>query len=47
MAKIKIYFSCVILSMQGQRALGLYQKYINLCSEDERRSYGLEGHEGE
>uniref|UniRef100_A0A8C2F691 Small G protein signaling modulator 2 n=1 Tax=Cyprinus carpio TaxID=7962 RepID=A0A8C2F691_CYPCA len=29
-----------LLSMQGQKALGFHQKYFNLCSEDERRSYG-------
>ncbi len=28
-----------LLSMEGQRALGVHQKYLNLCSEDERRSY--------
>ncbi len=28
-----------LLSMQGQKALGFHQKYLNLCSEDERRSY--------
>ncbi len=28
-----------LLSMEGQRALGIHQKYLNLCSEDERRSY--------
>ncbi len=27
--------------MQGQKALGFHQKYLNLCSEDERRSYGF------
>ncbi len=38
----------VLLSMEGQRALGFHQKYLNLCSEDERRSYGFEmTHEGE
>ncbi len=31
----------VLLSMKGQRALGLHQKYLNLCSEDEQRSYGF------
>ncbi len=31
----------VLLSMEGQRALGFHQKYLNLCSEDERRSYGF------
>ncbi len=25
--------------MQGQKALGFHQKYLNLCSEDERMSY--------
>ncbi len=30
-----------MLSMEGQRALGVHQKYLNLCSEDERRSYGF------
>ncbi len=28
-----------LLSMEGQKALGFLQKYLNLCSEDERRSY--------
>ncbi len=31
--------SVVLLSMQGLRALGFHQKYLNLCSEDEQRSY--------
>ncbi len=31
----------VLLSMEGQKALGFHQKYLNLCSEDERRSYGF------
>ncbi len=30
-----------LLSMEGQKALGFHQKYLNLCSEDERRSYGF------
>ncbi len=30
-----------LLSMKGQRALRFHQKYLNLCSEDERRSYGF------
>ncbi len=30
-----------LLSMEGQRALGVHQKYLHLCSEDERRSYGF------
>ncbi len=25
--------------MEGQRALGMHQKYLNLCSEDKQRSY--------
>ncbi len=33
--------SVALLSMQGQKALGFYQKYFSLCSEDERRSYGF------
>ncbi len=34
--------------MEGQKALGFNQKYLNLCSEDERRFLtGLEQHEGE
>ncbi len=47
-AFIQIYYvsgpgniSVVLLSMEGLKALGLYQKYLNLCSEDERRSYGF------
>ncbi len=31
----------VLLSMQGQRALRLHQKHLNLCSEDEQRSYAF------
>ncbi len=30
------YISVVLLSMQGQEALGFHQKYINVCSEDEQ-----------
>ncbi len=33
--------SVVLLSMQDQKALGFHQKYLNLCYEDERRSYGF------
>ncbi len=33
--------SVALLSMQGQKALGFHQKYLNLCSEDEWRSYGF------
>ncbi len=29
--------SVLLLSMQGQKALGFHQKYFNLFSEDERR----------
>jgi len=28
-------------------ALRFHQKYLHLCSEDERKSYRLEQHEGE
>ncbi len=31
--------SVVLLSMEDQKALGFHQKYLNLCSEDEWRSY--------
>ncbi len=31
--------SVALLSMQGQKILGFHQKYLNLCSEDERKSY--------
>ncbi len=30
-----------LLSMEGQRALGIHQKYLDLCSENKQRSYGL------
>ncbi len=33
--------SVVLLSMEDQRALRFHQKHLNLCSEDERRSYGF------
>ncbi len=33
--------SVPLLSMQGQKALGFHQKYLHLCSEDERRFYGI------
>ncbi len=36
-----------LLSMQGQKALGFHQKYLNLCSEDELDVKGLEQQEGE
>ncbi len=31
----------LLLSMQGQKVLGFQQKYLNLCSEDERMSNGF------
>ncbi len=31
----------VAVYMQGQKALGFHKKYLNLCSEDERRCYGF------
>ncbi len=31
-----------LLSMKGKKALGFNQKYLNLCSEDEQRSYSFE-----
>ncbi len=34
--------SVVLLSMQGQTALRFHQKYLNLCFEDEWRSYRFE-----
>ena len=40
-------FQLYRLSMEGQKALRFYQKDLHLCSEDERKSYGLERHEGE
>ncbi len=30
-----------LLSMEDQKALGFHQKYLKLCSEDERSSYGF------
>ncbi len=31
----------VLLSLEGQKALGFHQKYVfNLCSEDKQRFYG-------
>ncbi len=30
-----------LVSMEGQKALGFHQKYLDLCSEDEQRSYGF------
>jgi len=31
----------ITLQSLGWKALGFHQKYLNLCSEDERRSYGF------
>ncbi len=31
----------VLLFMQGQKALGFHEKYLNLCSEDKQRGYGF------
>ncbi len=31
--------SSLAVYMEGQKALGFHQKYLNLCSEDERRLY--------
>ncbi len=33
--------SVLLLSMQGQKALGFHQKHLNLCSKDEHKSYGF------
>ncbi len=49
------YFNNVFITFLGlecgswvaQKALGFYQKYLNLCSNDEWSSYGLERHEDE
>ncbi len=30
-----------LLSFERQKALGFHQKYLNLCSGDEQRSYGF------
>ncbi len=30
-----------LLYMEGHKALGFHTKYLNLCSKDERRSYGF------
>ncbi len=35
-----------LLSMQGPKALGFHQKYLNLCYKNESLM-GLEEHEGE
>ncbi len=39
--------SVTLLSVQGQKALGFHQKYLNLCSGDDDGLTGLERHEGE
>ncbi len=31
-----------LLPMKGQKALEFHQKYLNLCSEYQQRSYGFE-----
>ncbi len=31
----------LLLSMEGQKAFGFHEKYLNLCSEDEWMSYGF------
>ncbi len=31
----------ILAVWKKQRALEIHQKYLNLCSEDERRSYGF------
>ncbi len=36
------HFSYKLLSMHGEKTLGFHQKYLNLCSEDVKRSYGFE-----
>ncbi len=33
--------SVVLRPMDGQKTVRFHQKYLNLCSEDERRSYGF------
>ncbi len=33
--------SVALVSMEGQKALGFHQIFLNLCSEDEWRSYGF------
>ncbi len=45
MSSLRFWALIVLLSMKGQRALWVHQKYLNLCSEDERRSYGLDTRE--
>ncbi len=39
--------SVMLLSMQGQKALGFHQKYLNLCLKMNKGLTGLELHEGE
>ncbi len=38
------FYSILMMSMEGQKALGFHQKSLNLCSGD---LTGLERHEGE
>ncbi len=33
--------SVALLSIEGQKALEFHQKYLHVCSEDERRSCGF------
>ncbi len=40
-AKSSINIAKLETLMEGQKALGFHQKYLYLCSEDERRSYGF------
>jgi len=37
----------VSILWRSDPALRFNQKYLNFCSEDERKSYGVEQHEGE
>ncbi len=30
-----------LLSMESQKALGVHQKYLNLCFEEKRKTYGF------
>ncbi len=39
--------SVVLLSMQGQKALGFHQKYLNCIPKMNEGLSGLERHEGE
>ncbi len=39
--------SVQLLSIQGQKAVGFHQKYLNLSSKMNKGFTGLERHEGE